>query len=121
MVDTLGLPLHVELTPGQQHEASVADGLLAHVQGQACIADTAYDSGAIRQKLADKHIQAVIPCNPSRSSKIPYDKDLYKERHLVEVFFNRIKHFRRVATRYEKTARNFLAVLHLACIKLWLL
>jgi len=65
-------------------------------------------------------MQAVIRPHPSRNAPADYDKHDYKERHLVEIFFNRIKHFRRIATRYEKTARNFLAMVYLGCIKEWL-
>ena len=114
------MPLHLEITPGQQHESTMAETLLNHAQGDFFMGDKGYDSDKIRQKVSDMQMQCVIPSNASRAIQIPFDKDLYKERHLVEIFFNRIKHFRRVATRYEKTARNFLAVLHVACIKLWL-
>lgn len=65
-------------------------------------------------------MEAVIRPHPSRSSVPDDDRQLYKERHLVEVFFNRVKHFRRLATRYEKTARNYLAMVHIACIMEWL-
>jgi putative transposase len=64
--------------------------------------------------------RAVIPSNPSRALKLPLDKHIYKERHLVECCFNKLKHFRRIATRYEKTARNFLAIITVAAIALWL-
>ena len=82
------------------------------------MADTAYDSGPIRQAIAEKGALAVIPNNPSRASKHPLDKQLYAQRHLVECCFSRLKQFRRVATRFEKTARNYLAAL--AAIVLWL-
>ncbi len=63
---------------------------------------------------------AVIPSNGSRAIAIPHDKDLYKDRHLVECFINKIKHFRRIATRYEKTAKSFLAILSLCCAMIWI-
>lgn len=84
------------------------------------IADAAYDSDQLRQAIAGKGAQAVIPNNPSRASKHPLDPHLSKERHLVECGFARLKQFRRVATRYETTARNYLAVVTLAAIVLWL-
>ena len=115
-----GKPLHIILTPGQRHEASVAEELIDQAQGKNFLADTAYDGERIRKKIETKQMEAVIRPHPSRNSPAEYDKHLYKERHLVEIFFNRIKHFRRVATRYEKTSRNFLAFVHIACIKEWL-
>lgn len=120
LVDTLGKPLHVELTPGQRHEDCVAEELIGHAQGKYFLADTAYDGERIRQAVKARGMEAVIPPHPSRSSAPDYDRQLYKERHLVEVFFNRVKHFRRLATRYEKTARNYLAIVHIACILEWL-
>lgn len=84
------------------------------------MADAAYDSDRLRKAIADKGAQAVIPNNPSRALKHPLDKDLYKQRHLVECCFAKLKQFRRVATRYEKTARNYEAVVTLAAIVLWL-
>ena len=84
------------------------------------MADTAYDAGPLRQAIADKGALAVIPNNPSRTRKFPLDKPLYAERHLIECCFAKLKQFRRVATRYEKTARNYLAVVTLAATILWL-
>ena len=82
--------------------------------------DTAYDSDDLRQDIHEKGAIAVIPNNPSRALKHPLDKHLYAQRHLVECCFSRLKQFRRVATRYEKTARNYLAVVTIAAIVLWL-
>ena len=84
------------------------------------IADTAYDADGFRCELADAGTKAVIPPHPARAHPIPHDRDLYKERHVVECFFAKIKQFRRIATRYEKTATNFLAMVHLACTMVWL-
>ena len=77
----------------------------------AVLADKAYDSDKFREEIESCGGEAVIPPNRSRSIAIPYDKDIYKERHLVECFINKIKHFRRIATRYEKTALSFFAML----------
>ena len=84
------------------------------------MADTAYDSDRIRRAVADKGALAVIPNNPSRTKKHPLDTHLYAQRHLVECCFSRLKQFRRVATRFEKTARNYFAVVTLAAIVLWM-
>ena len=83
-------------------------------------ADTAYDADHFRNAVSAKKAHAVIPSHPSRAKKLPLDKDIYKERHLVECCFGKLKHFRRVATRYEKTARNFLAIVTVAAIAIWL-
>lgn len=120
LVDTLGKPLHIELTPGQRHEASVAEELICHAQGKYFLADTAYDGQHIRDAVEAHGMEAVIRPHPSRKCPSAYDKQLYKERHLVEIFFNRVKNFRRLATRFEKTARNYLAIVHIACIMEWL-
>lgn len=84
------------------------------------IADTAYDADGFRYTIATKGALAVIPNNPSRATKLPLDASLYAQRHLVECCFSKLKQFRRVATRYEKTARNYFAVLTLAATMLWL-
>jgi transposase len=97
-----------------------AAAIVAGLPAGWLIADTAYDSDEFRGGLAERGIGAVIPSNKSRSRPLPHDKHLYKERHLVECFFAKLKHFRRVATRYEKTARNFLAMVTLACAMIWL-
>ena len=84
------------------------------------MADAAYDADPLRREIAAKGALAVIPNNPSRASKYPLDKHLYAQRHLIECCFSKLKQFRRVATRFEKTARNYLAVVTLAAIVLWL-
>ena len=84
------------------------------------LADAAYDGDHLRSLIAAMHATAVIPNNPTRAAKHPFDRQLYKERHLIECCFSKLKQFRRVATRYEKTARNYLAVVILAATILWL-
>lgn len=116
----LGCPVRFHLTPGQAGDAPQALTLIDGMPARVVMADTAYDSAALRQAIADKGAIAVIPNNPSRASKYPIDKHLYAQRHLVECCFSKLKQFRRVATRFEKTARNYLAVVTLAATILWL-
>jgi len=116
----LGCPVGFTLTAGQVGDAPQATDLMADLPAEVVMADTAYDSDEVRQAIARKGAIAVIPNNPSRASKHPLDKDLYAQRHLIECCFARLKQFRRVATRFEKTARNFRAVITIAAIVLWL-
>jgi transposase len=108
------------LTPGQRHEMTKAKALIADFSPDFLIADSAYDSDDFRARVAKQGSIAVIPSHPSRAQAIAHDKHLYKERHVIECFINKIKHFRRIASRYEKTARNFLALIHLASLMVWL-
>jgi transposase len=96
--------------------APLVEGLPAEI----VMADTAYDSDALRNAIAAKGAKAVIPNNPSRAKKHPLDAHLHAQRHLVECCFAKLKQFRRVATRHEKTARNYLAIVALAATILWL-
>ena len=84
------------------------------------MADTAYDADPLHKAIAVKGAIAVIPNTPSRALKYPLDRHLYAQRHLVECCFSKLKQFRRVATRFEKTARNYRAVVTLAAIILWM-
>jgi transposase len=116
----LGCPVRFILTAGQRGDAPQAGPLIEGLPAEVVMADTAYDADLLRQAITGKGALAVIPNNPSRARKHPLDKHLYAQRHLVECCFSRLKQFRRVATRFEKTARNYLAVLTLAAIVLWL-
>jgi transposase len=116
----LGCPVRFALTAGHRGDAPQAGPLIEGLPAQAVVADAAYDADHLRQAIAAKGAVAVIPNNPSRSSKHPLDKDLYAQRHLIECCFSKLKQFRRVATRFEKTARNYLAVVTLAASVLWL-
>jgi transposase len=119
-VDAKARPLHVALTQGHRHEMTVADELLAHAQGRAFIGDTGYDSDALARKIRRRGMK-VVCCNPTRKrGRRRLDRKLYRLRYLVEVFFHHLKRFRAIATRYEKTARNYLALVHLACAYRWL-
>jgi transposase len=101
------------LTPGQDHDLSCAEPLLDNADPRALIADKAYDADALIGKLTARAITPVIPPKANRKSKRECDFALYRERNLVERFFNKVKHFRAIATRYDKLARNFLAAVRL--------
>lgn len=116
----LGCPVRFILTAGQKGDAPQAGSLVEGMPAEVVMADAAYDSDMFRQVITDKGALAVIPNNPSRARKYPLDKHLYAQRHLVECCFSRLKQFRRVATRFEKTAQNYRAVVTLAAIVLWL-
>lgn len=116
----LGCPVRFALTAGQKGDAPQAMPLIEGLPAGVVMADTAYDSDALRQAIADKGALAVIPNNPSRAIKHKLDTHLYAQRHLIECCFSKLKQFRRVATRFEKTARNYSAVVTIAAIVLWL-
>ena len=86
---------------------------------QALLADQGYDANHLLDYLAERDIEAVIPPKANRLEQREYDRHVYKDRNLVERFFNRIKQFRRIATRYDKLARNFFAMLNLVCAYIW--
>ena len=102
------------LTPGQANDLTCAQPLLDDVDPAALIGDKAYDADAFIEILTHRHITPVIPSHPRRAIPLPCDFALYCERNLVERFFNKLKHFRAIATRYDKLARNFLAGVQLA-------
>jgi len=121
LVDALGNPLAFLLTPGQAHDLEGADVLLPQMQANTLLADKAFDAD---QRVIEPLLAAgKTPVIPSKSNrKVPriLDKELYKARHLVENFYCKIKQYRAIATRYDKTARNFLAAIHLAAAVIWL-
>ena len=102
------------------HESRTAEVMLDGVEGDAVIADKAYDSNALRDLIAKAGAQAVIPSKASRKVVIPHDALAYKLRNRIERCFNKLKHFRRLATRYDRRARHFLAFLCLAATMLWM-
>jgi len=121
MVDALGNPIGFHLTGGQAHDLVGADHLLPGMEADALIADKAFDADTrVLEPLAQAGKAAVIPPKANRRVKRDYDRHLYKERHLIENFFARLKQFRAIATRYDKTARNFLGAIHLAATAIWL-
>jgi transposase len=94
--------------------------LITGLPGRNLIGDKAFDSDRFRAHLTDRATTAVIPSNASRKHAIPYDRHLYKERHLVELFINKIKHFRRIATRYDKTIASYASLVAVAGFMIWM-
>jgi len=119
-VDGRGRPLKLILTPGQCGDAPLAPDLLDGLAPRRVLADKAYDSNAIRAVVAAMGAEAVIPCNPTRKCPIPYDFEAYKHRNLIERCFNKLKHFRRIATRYDRLAYNFKSFICIAAAMLWM-
>ena len=111
----MGNPVELLLSPGQAGDLTCAEPLLENSDPAALIGDKAYDADAFIKTLTDRQITPVIPSHPRRAIPLPCDFALYRERNLVERFFNKLKHFRAIATRYDKLARNFLAGVQLAC------
>ena len=116
--DALGNPTAFHLTPGQHHDLVGADALMDQMtKADMLIADKAYDADVrVRQKLEKKGCTAVIPPKSNRKNPSGYDKDIYKARHLIENFFAKLKQYRAIATRYDKTAQNFLGAIYMASI-----
>jgi transposase len=120
LVDAEGLPIALKLTEGQAHDGrSARDMLEALSQGQILLADRAYDADALRQSLKQRGAWANIKPMPNRRNIQAFSAFLYRQRNLVERFFNKLKHFRAVATRYDKRADNFLAGVKLASFRIW--
>lgn len=120
-VDALGNPIRILLTPGQESDISQAHALIEGMNPGQVIADKGYDANHFVDAIEAKGAEAVIPPRSNRIKPRGYDRYQYKERNLVERFFNRIKQFRRIATRYEKLDVNFMAMINLVCTFIWLL
>ena len=118
--DTLGRPVRFLIAPGQSHDILAVPALLEGQHPQAVLADRAYDANSLRQHLERIGATAVIPSTRSRKAPIPHDPVIYKLRNRIERCFNKLKHFRRFATRYDRLAGHYLAFVHLAAIMLWL-
>ena len=120
LADALGRPLRFILTGGQVHDIVSAPALLHGIEAAAVIADKAYDSNGLRQLIAAAGMTAVIPSKRSRKLQIPHDPELYKARNRIERCFNKLKHFRRFATRFDRRAAHVLAFIHLASAMIWM-
>jgi transposase len=115
LCDALGNPLAFELTGGQAHDLQDADVLIDQVNAQALLADKGYDAHKrVIQRLEKKRCQPVIPAQSNHKQPRSYDRWLYQARYLIEHFFAKLKQYRAIATRYDKTARNFLGAIYLA-------
>jgi transposase len=118
--DGLGNPVKFLLTPGQTHDITQAESLLTGLPSEHVIADKGYDGNEVLRVIRDQGAQAVIPPRSNRQDQRDYDRELYRERNHIERLFAKLKQCRRIATRYDKTARNFLAFIHLAASMLLL-
>ena len=121
LVDANGLPITLKLSEGQAHDGKSAADMLDDLgDGQILLADAAYDSDALRAALAARGAWANIKPMPQRKTRPAFSTFFYRYRNLVERFFNKLKHFRAIATRYEKHDANYLALVKLAAIRIWM-
>jgi transposase len=121
LVDANGMPIALKLTEGQAHDGRSAAGMLAGLtSGQILLADRAYDSNLLRDTMTAQGAWANIKPMAHRLDPPAFSPFLYRYRNLVECFFNKLKHYRAIATRYEKHAANYLAAVKLAAIRIWL-
>ncbi len=121
LVDAYGLPIVLKLSEGQAHDGrSAADMLETLTEGTILLGDRAYDSNLLRESLAARGAWANVKPMPHRLNPPAFSSFLYRYRNLVERFFNKLKHFRAVATRYDKLPENYLASVKLASIRIWM-
>jgi transposase len=120
LTDAVGRPMRFVVTAGQLHDCTQADRLLENVKTEYVIADKGYDNERVLQKVVELGAVAVIPPRSNRKAQREYDRQLYKERNLIERTFNKLKHCRRLATRYDRKALYFRSFLYLAASLLWL-
>jgi transposase len=119
-VDALGNPVRLLLTAGQTSEYTQAEALIEGFEAGYVLADKGYDSDRFVFAIEKNHAIPVIPSKKNRKMPRDLDKTLYKERNLVERLFQKLKHFRRIATRYERLARNYQAMLSIVATVIWL-
>ena len=115
----MGYPIRLILTPGQDSDITQAENLLEGIQAEAAIADKAYDADYLIQTLEARGTTPVIPPRSNRTTPRCCDWYVYKERHLIECFFGKIKHYRRVFSRFEKKALNYLAFVQISAFLVW--
>lgn len=120
VIDALGLPVDIDITVGERYDSVPAADLLERCKPKCVLADKAYDTNELRDRLSALGADVCIPSHPRRIAALPYDRDLYKARTEIERTFNLFKQARRFATRYEKTLRNYTAMVLLSCILCWL-
>lgn len=120
LVDADGRPVGLRLTGGQVHDACEAGALIEAIpEGATLPGDKGYDSNAIREQAADRNVWANIPNRSNRKKRFGFSPWLHRQRNLVERFFNRIKQFRGIATRYDRRPENYLAAVKLVCTRIW--
>lgn len=120
VVDALGNPIKFTLTPGQQHDVTQAETLLEHITGANILADKAYYCLNLIERLEAKSCVIIIPARKNSKNPREIDRHLYKERHLIENFFSKLKHFRRVFSRFDKTMSSYLGFLNFAGALIWM-
>ncbi len=121
LTDARGLPIKFVLSPGQRHDLFGAGILLSELTaGGVLLGDKAYDADWVRAQIEAQGVAPNIPDKSNRKKNHCFSKALYKQRNKVERFFNKIKHFRRIATRFEKLGANYLAMVKLASTRIWL-
>ena len=118
--EALGLPLRLIGSPGQRNDIAFAHDLVDGIKAEAAIGDKGYDADHFVDRVADTGTEVVIPPKRNRKVQRSYDVDLYKERNRIERFFNKLKQFTRVVTRYDKLLANFMGFVKLAAIAIWL-
>jgi len=118
--DSLGRPVRFLIAAGQSHDILAVPALLDGHRPGAVLADRAYDANSLRRYLDQIGAEAVIPSTRSRKTPIPHDPRIYKLRNRVERCFNKLKHFRRFATRFDRLASHYLAFVHIAASMLWM-
>ncbi len=118
--DAHGNPVNFVLTPGQSHESNQLGSLLMGLDAGAVLADRAYDGKSCRDQIASIGAEAVVPPHPCRKTPAAFDVHLYKARHAIENLFAKLKQYRSLATRYDKTMRNYSAMVAIACVLTWL-
>jgi transposase len=121
LVDANGLPILLKITPGQAHDGrSAADMFDSLGAGDVLLADRAYDSDALREAMSERGAMANIKPMPNRIRHPAFSASLYKMRNAVERFFSKLKHYRAIATRYEKHPENYMALIKLAAARIWM-
>lgn len=121
VVDADGRPIRLDLTAGQAHDIRMAEPMLQDMRkGTILLADRAYDTNVLRDLAKEKQSWANIPTKQNRKASFSFSRWVYRQRNLIERFFNKLKQFRGIATRYDKDPRNFLAAVKLAAIRIWI-
>jgi transposase len=120
LVDALGNPLRYIITPGQVADVTQTDKLLADIVDAYALGDKGYDSDKVRADLRSRNCTPVIPGRSNRQEPIEYDKHIYKERHVIECFFSKIKQFRRIFSRFDKKLLNYFSFLCFSGAIIWL-